>query len=298
MQDLVFVVNPWAGSGGAERLWSRLCARSPELSRAMLVEAADPQVAQTELAALLRSRPVRRVVAVGGDGTLHHVVNTLVQEAALERVTVAVVPAGSGSDLARGLGLGRFPGGALRHALSAPARPVDLLRVRAGGGVRHAVNVASLGISGEVAAQVNLLRRRNPLTYLWVAARVLWNYRPGPVRVWLDEEPWYEGPMLLLAVANGTTFGRGMQIAPHAQPDDGLAEVVLVRPERPLKLYPRLPYLYLGAHLGLPFVKSAPARRVRVEAAGPHPTFELDGELMAADALEVEVLPGRLRLAL
>lgn len=296
MLDTAFIVNPWAGSGRAERVWSRLADAEPKLANAPLVESPDPQVARGQLRALLR-QGLRRLVVVGGDGSLHHVINTLMEEGAQERVSMGVVPVGSGVDLARSLDLIRSPRAALKHALHAPDRPLDLLRVRSGDGrTRYVLNIASFGISGEVAQAVNRLRVRNAFSYLTAAARALGGFAPPRARISLDGEPWYEGPLFLLAVANGGTFGRGMRIAPHALPDDGQAEVVLARHVPARKVLPRLPYLYFGAHLGLSFVDSAPARRVRIEPLGAHAGYEMDGELMQAGEVEVEVLAGAVRV--
>lgn len=298
MQDVVFVVNPWAGSGRAERVWARLCEARPELLGAAVIETADPMVASRRLRERLAAAPIRRVIALGGDGTLNQVVNVVMQSGREDEVTVALVPVGSGSDLARGLGLARWPRAALKHALHAPGRPLDVLRLTSGEQVRFVANIASAGLAGTVAAAVNAQARRGPAAYLATAARALFDYTPLEAKVFIDGEEWFDGPLLLLAVANGSTFGRGMQIAPHAQPDDGVAEVVLAQAVRKREVLPRLPYLYFGAHLGLRFVKSAPARQVRIEPQGFRTVYETDGELLEADTVEIEVCPGRLRLAL
>ena len=121
------------------------------------------------------------------------------------------------------------------------------------------------------------------------------SYTPNTCRVELDGEAGYEGGIFVLAIANGRSFGRGMRIAPRAELDDGLADVVLVRPLPRWQIPLRMPALYLGRHLDQPHVVWRRARRVRLEPAGPIPPFDVDGELMASGAASFELLPKALR---
>ncbi|WP_258868143.1 diacylglycerol kinase family protein [Alkalilimnicola ehrlichii] len=209
---------------------------------------------------------------------------------------MGLVPVGSGSDTARGLRLVAKPKAALERALGVAPRPVDVMRLTQGEATRWVVNIASVGVSGMVAAEVNKLDRRWAGTYLWTALKSLARYRPGQVRVFLDGELWYEGGVVLMAIANGTVFARGMRIAPHALADDGLADVVLVQDVPVRQILPYVPRLYNGGHLKAPFVRWQRAARVRVEPVGELPPFELDGELTDPQTAEYEVISGALQV--
>ena len=124
----------------------------------------------------------------------------------------------------------------------------------------------------------------------------MWRYRPVRCRVVVDGEAWYEGDILVLAIANGACFGRGMRIAPQAQLDDGLADVVLVGGVPRWQLALRLPQLYRGTHLESRYVRWRRGRDVRFEPLAPLPPFDLDGECFASAAARFTVLPGALRV--
>ena len=109
----------------------------------------------------------------------------------------------------------------------------------------------------------------------------------------VDGELWHDGGVFLLAVANGRSFGKGMRIAPRAEVDDGLADLVLVRPLPGWQVPLQLPRLYLGRHLGSPYVDWRRARRVRLEPAGGLPPFDLDGETLPSGAGRVRTPPRR-----
>jgi diacylglycerol kinase (ATP) len=176
-----------------------------------------------------------------------------------ERVTVGVVPAGTGSDLARALGIPRDPARALTRALLGPPQPIDTGECIGEAASFAFLNIASAGIGGMVDEFVNAMPRRGLTAFLRGTVRALRRYRCVPVQVDLDGAPWYEGRVLLVAVANGVSFGKGMRAAPNALLDDGLFDVVLVTEVGGIELLRRLPSVYLGRHLGLEQVRAWPA---------------------------------------
>ncbi len=114
-------------------------------------------------------------------------------------------------------------------------------------------------------------------------------------RVFVDGALWHEEKVLLVAVANGETFGNGMRIAPGARPDDGEIDVVLIGPVPRWQLPFRLPQIYFGTHLGTRYVRAGRAHRVRLEPLTPLPPFDLDGEVFDSAPCDITVLPGALR---
>ncbi len=295
MNGIVVVLNPLAGGGRSERVWEELRAAEPGLAAARLMRAPDPEAARRELTALLDSS-IERVLVVGGDGSAHLVGNLLLELGLADRLAMGLIPTGTGSDLARALGIPREPRAALQRVLSAGSRPIDVLRLRTDDGrQRFILNVASAGISGLVDQAVNAMPRRGATSYLRATLGALWRYRPVPCRVSVDGTIWYEGNVLLLAVANSERFGKGMRIAPGARPDDGEADVVLIGPVPRWQLPFRLPQIYFGTHLGTRYVRAGRAQRVRIEPLAPLPPFDLDGEVFDSSPCDITVLPGALQ---
>ncbi|MFN3414154.1 MAG: sphingosine kinase, partial [Thermoanaerobaculum sp.] len=107
----------------------------------------------------------------------------------------------------------------------------------------------------------------------------------------------FSGPALLVAVANGTSFGKGMRIAPLARPNDGLLDVVVVEAVRGWQLVRRLPLVYLGRHLRLPQVRFARGKEFRLSVADPLPPFDVDGECVPSGPAGFSVMPGALQVA-
>lgn len=305
MSETVILVNPRAGSGRAAKLWERLRLGGAVPPEARVVLAGDPESAARQLdEALHGNPPVVRLVAVGGDGTIHLAANRLVADGLADRVALGMVPAGTGSDLARTLGLPRKAEAALAHACSVEPRPMDLVemetRTPTGLDRRVVLNVASAGISGVVARRINARPTKGATVYLTGALAAVATYRPFRGRVTVDGESMYEGGLYLLAVANGPSFGKGMRVAPRALVDDGLADVVVIRDMPRWRVPLRLPRLYLGNLLGSSAVDWRRGREVRLEAEGPIPPLEVDGETVEAEPspdVVFRLLPGALRFA-
>lgn len=295
MSRIAVVVNPAAGRGRAVDLWQALRGE-PGLAGAAVIQAPEPATARAALSTLLE-RGIDALIVLGGDGTLDLVANVLLASGRGAAVAIGPVPLGTGSDFARGLKLPEDPKTCLRRILAAQPKPVDALEVKTDDGRRRfAINVVSAGISGLVDAAVNALVRRNQTAYLLATLGAVRRYRPVPCRIWVDGEDWYEGEILLLAVANGTSFGRGMKIAPQARVDDGVADVILVLPVPVWQLPLQLPRLYLGRHLQSRYVRWRRAGSVRLDPLASMPPFDVDGETVDSAAAQITLLPAALRI--
>ncbi|GAB5602907.1 diacylglycerol kinase family lipid kinase [Thermus sp. FJN-A] len=281
------IVNPAAGRGKVGRLSGAILKAARERgARAFLTE--GPGHA-TELA---QKAPLgARVVAVGGDGTVHEVLKGL---AGAEKV-LGVVPIGSGNDFARMLGLRHLSWPeALELALEAPEEAVDL------GLVNGEPFGASLGIGFDALVARKALTApaflRGMPRYLYALFLVLKDLRLPGGRVLVDGEEVHQGRMLLLAAMNGPAYGGGIPIAPMADPRDGLLSVVLAGELSRLGVVLILPRLLLGRHLGHPQVRAYAGRKVEVAFSHPVPAHA-DGELLPEAAVyRAEVRPLGLRV--
>jgi diacylglycerol kinase (ATP) len=291
MEDVLFIVNPKAASGRAGRVWSSLQSRLPRLRTATVVQCDGAGMAREAIIAGLTPR-IRRVVVFGGDGTLHTTLNVMLADAPDPTRCLGLVPVGTGSDLARGLGLARQPMHALTQALDAPAGRLDVLRLQCGERERYFINEASLGITAMVAGRVNALAHRNAGTFLGAALRELVQYKPKWACIRLDGQPWREGYFYMVVVANGTHFAKGMCIAPMADPGDGQADIIVVEAAPRALLLAWLPSIYLGKHLKAPFVHCAHAQSIDIETGAEPLVFEGDGEVTLPAPGTITVLPG------
>ncbi len=280
------VVNPTAGRGRVGRL-------VPEIER--LLQAHPARLVLTEgpghATELARAAPEERVVAVGGDGTVHEVLRGLRPGQAL-----GVVPVGSGNDFARMLGVhGLGLGEALHRALTAPPRRVDL------GLVDDEPFGASLGIGFDAGVARRALDAprflRGMPRYLYAIFAELKNLGLPQLVLEADGRTLYRGPMLLAAVMNGPTYGGGFPIAPMADPADGRLEAIVAGRFSRAGVVGILPRLMRGRHLGHPEVRhfAAPAFTLRLDRPTP---VHADGEVLPPrEVYRVRLVPGGLSVA-
>ncbi|WP_425147845.1 diacylglycerol/lipid kinase family protein [Deinococcus sp.] len=294
------VLNPQAGRGLAGREWPRLKAalEGRRLAYTLLTTAS----AQEACAALARLPPDRPVLAVGGDGTVHG----LLPEVQRSGRALGVVPLGSGNDFAGMLGLrpGDF-GGALAR-LTRPAVQLDLSEAQLEGAASPLwtplLNGLGMGLDAQVAALLQVapaaalgLKLGGFQRYVWAALQAVKRMHLHTLQIDLDAQPWYSGPSCLVAVMNGTRYGSGFRVAPHADPQDGLLDVVVGGKLSRAELWPLMARLLRGTHLSHPQVFSARAQQVRLRwTVLTH--AHLDGEPLGEQSgLSVRVSPGALR---
>ncbi|MCB0967056.1 MAG: YegS/Rv2252/BmrU family lipid kinase [Ilumatobacter sp.] len=229
-----------------------------------------------------------RLIAVGGDG----VVNIAVNAVAETGVVLGVVPAGTGNDFARALGLLEGDIEAQVGRALADASPVDAIRTDHG----WVASVATLGFSGDVTARANGLRwPRGQHRYTLATLLQLPRLRPYMVTVTVDGERVGTGSTMLLAIGNTAYFGGGMRICPAARPDDGRFQVVDIDAVSRLRFLRVFPTVFSGRHVDRPEVSVGSGTAVEVDGADID--LWADGERLGPLPVRLELVPGALRVA-
>lgn len=282
-RQIALLTNPVAGRGHAHRLQDlvveRLVAAGHEVD---LVVGSDAE----ESVALARKAVadgVDTVVALGGDGMVH----TAVQAVAGTDVHLGVVPLGTGNDYARSLGLPLGdPVAAADVVARGAGRRLDVARC----GDRWFATVMAAGFDAAVNERANRMRwPHGDLRYTIATFAVLRRWSAVPYTLSLDGEERRLDAMLL-AVANTDSYGGGLQIPAGAVPDDGLLDVIIIKPTSKLEFLKVFPQVRTGEHVNHPAFQRVRVRSVTVAAPGV--TAYADGERFGPLPLTVECVPG------
>jgi YegS/Rv2252/BmrU family lipid kinase len=288
--EVAVLVSPAAGRGRARALSGavldglRAGGLDPRVLSATTGAEAEQQAAEAVAAG------TGAVVAIGGDGSAH----AALQAVAGTTTPLAVVPAGTGNDLALALGIPRDPLAAARAAaedlVAGDVRTVDAGRT----GGRWWATVLCCGFDSAVTDRANRLRwprgrRRYDVAILAELAAL----RPREVVLVLDGET-RTVPVTLVAVGNTSCYGGGMKVCPGADPTDGLFDVTVVGPLSRLELVRQRPRLTAGTHVENPAVTVH--RAARVELTSPGVSTYADGEPVAPLPAVAECVPGALRI--
>lgn len=281
------LLNPHAGGGRAAALLEPLRRALQAHPQVSLQAPGDVHAAR---ACLMRLAPGSRVIVAGGDGTLQQLLPAL----HARQLELALLPCGTGNDLARALGLRHWNWqAALRHGMSAPARRIDLGLVEFEQGSQLFLSSLAVGFDAAVGARAHTAPGwlRGMPRYLWATLAEIGHLRLYQVRLSVDGRLNHEGQVLFASCLNTPTYASGMPVAPSARIDDGQLELVRVGQFGRLGALAAMPLLLAGQHLRHPRIAMHRFARLEIQSPAPLP-LALDGEPMAAAAaFTVRVLP-------
>lgn len=296
MNSIAVVINPIAGGGRGKKVWRVI---QPGLNAIFdnvtygMSNRVDDLASITQ--GLLETKPDFLLI-IGGDGTLNHALNGLIEEDKLRNphTKIAYFNAGCGGDFAR-----QFPE---QHVTEFLDRLTHNQSIHTNVGkitwgnhaTRYFMNIASCGLSGHVVLTSGKSRWMKKLggsiNYLAHSLTGLVSYKKSVVRIQIDESPPFECSLLMMAVCNGQFFGGKMHVAPMAKIDDGMLDVVLFRDFTILDAFFKFHKIYSGSHLLDKNVHYVQAKKIRIE-----PTQKAIIE-MEADGEHVGQLPATFEL--
>jgi diacylglycerol kinase (ATP) len=324
-QSALVIVNPSSAAGKTGRRWSQLAPHVKRILPHAKICMTQHVGHATQLAKQAALQNVSQIVAVGGDGTIHEVLNGLFDEqgqALSPNLILSPLPMGTGSDLCRSLGIPRDPKQAVQ-LLNQEAQTIDVGHVKFyrnmpsfdcesfnepipnKSEVQYSkvfLNIGSFGLSGAVARHFEIHGKGGSLSYLLGIFKASSSYQNSPVELTLkgvDQEPKViRRTLYTCAIANAQYFGNGMHVAPNAHVNDCLLDCVLVGDLSILEVVQRMPALYRGKHLKKPKFESYQAQSVYISTQDPHKVIwvELDGELSGVGPAEFSILPQVLKV--
>jgi YegS/Rv2252/BmrU family lipid kinase len=289
------VLNPAAGRGAAARALDPIAREFHHQGWSVELERTEGPGHGAELAARAVQAGAQRIVAVGGDGTVHDVANGLLRCQRGGDVALGVVPIGSGNDFAKLAGVYRHsPVGAVRRLVTAQTARFDAGLVCG----EYFVNSVGFGFGPEVVRVRNGMPGLSGFASYFVPVfRAFARYRP--LRFEVRARGFAEtGYMMMMEVCNGTTAGGSFRVAPDAQPGDGRLDVCLVRCVSLPRFLMAVPRVMRGAHATMREVALFQTREVAIRSLDAPLLLHVDGELREPDAREctVRVAPGRLKV--
>jgi diacylglycerol kinase (ATP) len=301
LTETVFLVNPASANGSTRKAWPEIAHRAASAGLRGEALFSDGPGGILKVAERAAGLGAKRVVVVGGDGTVNEAANGLLSVRVGKEVELAVIPRGTGTDFVRTFRIPTKLDEAIAVARDGIVREIDAGRVSyrawdGSAGSAYFVNIASAGMSGAVAQRANATSKAlgGKASFLWATLVVFARWQNARVAVDVDDTH-REGSMLDVIVANCEWLGGGMHMTPKAEPDDGLLDILLIGDITKRDLVQTLPKIYRGTHLPHPKAEELRGTTVRVDAPTPLP-IELDGEQPGTTPATFEVVPRALRL--
>ncbi|GMR01749.1 MAG: diacylglycerol kinase family lipid kinase [Acidimicrobiia bacterium] len=281
------VVNPFAGNSGSPYDDVLAVSTRMELDATFVESTSGDDVSYLISDAF--GKGSRRFISVGGDGTAHLVLNALMNQGGEGRCTLAIIPAGSGSDFTRTFGHERGIEPGLARVADGDLYKVDIGQVTGSFGSRYFLNALNVGVAAASAATADRFPRwtgsARYRTAFWIA---LWRFKTGPVIATIDRHR-FDGDAINVVVANGQFFGGGLNIAPRATLTDGKMDVQVFRGPR-REAFSVMPRILMGSHLTHRAVQRYSGSTIRIEVPDAWPV-EADGEMIGTGTIDIAVLP-------
>lgn len=295
--SIYFIINPVAGNGRTLRVWKKLKAemekKNMEYRSFMTDYAGHAEVLARQIASIHDYR-LKTVIGIGGDGTIHEIVNGL---SGFDHIQIGYAASGSGNDFKKGYGGSKGKGSILTR-LNRQAKSYDLGCCRTGKADRLFVNSIGAGFDAYVAKLSNemswkkFLNRVGAGSFVYTLALMkgLITYQPGPLSVTIDGEEKVFEKVWLTAVSNHPFYGGGMKISPDARPDDGLLNVTVVHGLTRAKLLLLFGLVFAGRHKGLKEVCMMEGHEITI--SGPVSVMvHADGEYLGETPVTVTLRP-------
>ena len=300
----IAVINPNAGGGRVAKEWPLLSNMLKDRGFSFEEVFTTHRYHAVELVIYSLKRGFRNFISVGGDGTLHEIVNGIFyqKEVPVSEITLAVLPAGSANDWTRMYRIPKDYDKAIETVLEGRTVMQDVARVEySQAGVRNSrymVNVAGVGLDANICLRCNASKdkgKSGDLAYVKAAFKALVSRTSTPTKVVVDGRSYFSDRMFSTGFGIGKYSGGGMMQVPDAVADDGLVNVMVARKVSKIKFLLLFKQLFKGTIYRIREVSHTTASRVCVISRKPD-RVEIDGEVVGTTPINLEVLPRALRV--
>ena len=288
-RKIKIIVNPNAGGGKGRELFPLIRQKLLDRKMSFNLQIADGPEHVTQLSRQAQHEGCNFIVSCGGDGTHHRALQAMVGS----RFILGFLPVGTGNDFPANLGIQGDLDFFCDLLLKGKTRKIDVIQVNDG---EYMAGVGGIGFDSEVNGIANRISRfvGGRAAYVLPVLLKTLTYQPKEISLQLDNER-RQGKVLMVAFGNIKSYGKGMQITPLAEPDDGLLDICWIDPVRTFRLYRFFPTVFSGEHLEMPEVHYFRSTGVRVESIVPM-DFYGDGEFICKTPFTLRVVPQALRV--
>jgi len=288
-RKIKIIVNPNAGGGKGRKLFPLLRQKLLDRKISFHLQFSETAEHVTHLARQAQNEGYNVITTCGGDGTAHRALQAMVGT----RSALAFVPVGHGNDFPGNLGIPEDLDFACDLLMKGKVRKIDLIQVNAG---PYMGGVGGVGFDSEVNSLANRLSRfiSGKATYVLPVLYKALVYQPKVISLQMDNEA-VEGAVLMVAFGNIKSYGKGMQITPLAEPDDGLLDICWIDPVKKFRLFRFFPTVFRGEHIEMPEVHYYRSTGARVESSVPM-DFYGDGDLICQTPFTLRLIPQALRV--
>lgn len=297
MEKMYFIVNLHARNGKCQKVWKQIEQQLTEKQipfRVCLTEYSGHAVELTRRIALNEPYEAKIIVAVGGDGTLHEVVNGAM---GMSNITIGFIPGGSGNDFSRGFDIPKDPQKALEFILREKSKTIiDTGEGSLQNKKHYFINNLGVGFDALISKEANQSKLKaklnlfslGSLAYAFIVIKSLFTYKCTDMVITIDEQELKFEQVWFTTIANQVYFGGGMKIAPNASATDGLLDIIIVHNLSRWKLLFVFISVFWGGHTGFQEVYMGKGKKVSIKSEKPV-FVHADGEIIGETPINIQV---------
>ncbi|MBT5709034.1 diacylglycerol kinase family lipid kinase [bacterium] len=287
------LVNPHGGTGTGSKILERIKPIFAATNKRLQVYVTERAGHAAELASQLDLSGCEGLCLIGGDGTIHEVINGLMSRGSPNAVPLGLIPGGTGNTVLQHFGCSD-PIEAAKRIVKGRTQLFDIARVTTNSEVSYCANVIGWGAFADINEIAESWRRLGPSRYSIAAIAYMASPKKRRAILTLDDEV-IKGDFYLIALCNTQYTGKGMFLAPSADSADGKLDVVIVREATRLQMLRLFRRVFNGTHLSLPFVETRRVQFAKIQHQD-RDCLTLDGELKGSTPASVTVIPSALRI--
>jgi YegS/Rv2252/BmrU family lipid kinase len=295
------IVNPESNQGRTRKKWKHIREALKAFIKEFRCEFTEKPYQAVEISRDAIKDGSELIIGVGGDGTVNEIANGFFEDERIinPETALGIVPSGTGCDFSRSLNIPSGLKNALNVITQAPSSLIDIGRAKFKNHSgeeqeRLFLNVSDFGIGGDVVNRMNQERmKRKKSSYFKCLISTFIGYKNKKLSIKIDGEEIPVDDYMVGAIANGRIFGKGMKIAPKAELDDGMYDIVLVRGMKALEFFRNVWKIYAGTHLSHPKISWFRGRKIEAIPADEDQKvlIEIDGEQVGSLPASFEIMP-------
>lgn len=275
---LNFIVNTTSGHGLGKKNLSKIVNYCCKNKIEYAVHITGSVGHAKKIAQKLSIEDCGTIVAVGGDGTFHEVLNGVVDPS---KTAVGFIPSGRGNDFARGVGIPTSVDKAMDIIVKGETDYFDYINI----GGKRCLNVGGTGLDIDVLERV--AGRNGKITYLKSLIYCISHFEPYHIEITEENGETREEDVIMMGVCNGKQFGGGMKISPKSDVRDGLMDVTIITMPADGKILPILPSFVKGKHEKIDVINTYRCKKIHVKTQRP---IQLDGEIYSSLDMDCEIV--------
>ena len=303
--DIALIVNPKAGNGSGLKDWPIISQKLTEQGFNFKQFVTESKYHAIELAKNAVKEGFKVIISVGGDGTLHEVVNGVLTQDyfPVTDIAIGVIPVGSGNDWGRAY---NYPSGydaVIELIKRANTKIQDVAKVTYSSGKeklsRYMMNIGGLGFDAAVCREFEKLKAKGyggKKLYIKGLITAFFGDNTTRYRVLADDNLFYEGHAFSMALGIGQYSGGGMMQTPEALMDDGLVDLTIIKKTSKLNVLRHLPKVFTGNLYEVKSIISHVKFKKLEIISAPDNILEIDGEVVGHTPLTIEVIPQAIRV--